>query len=45
MKNNLLEKEVLHSKHAVKDLQYSYRQLIKDHNKQQDITKNLHKTS
>jgi hypothetical protein len=29
----------------MKDLQYSYRQLIKDQNKQQEMTKNLHQTS
>ena len=44
-KNNLLNKEIFHSNHRTKDLQCSYRQLIKDQNKQQEITKNLNKTS
>ncbi|CAF4221212.1 unnamed protein product [Adineta steineri] len=45
IKNNLLEKEIFHSNHTIKNTQYSYRQLIKDHNKQQNINNNLNKTS
>jgi len=45
IKNNLLEKEIFHSNHTIQNLNYSYRQLIQDQNKQQNITKNLHKTS
>ncbi|CAF1478249.1 unnamed protein product [Adineta steineri] len=44
IKNNLLEKEIFHSNHTIKTTQYSYRQLIKDHNKQQNINNNLNKT-
>jgi chromosome segregation ATPase len=44
-KNKLSAKEIFHSNQLMKDLQYSYRQLIKDQNKQQEMTKNLHQTS
>jgi len=45
LKNNLLEKQIFHSNNTFQNLNYSYRQLIKDQNKQQDKTNNLHKTS
>jgi len=45
LKNNLLEKEIFHSNNTIQNLNYSYRQLIKNQNKQQNITNNLHKTS
>ena len=45
LKRNLLEKEILHSNHAIQALQYPYRKLINDRSKQQNITKHLQKTS
>ncbi|CAF3390588.1 unnamed protein product, partial [Rotaria sp. Silwood2] len=45
IKKKLLEKEIFHSNHSIQKLQYSYRKLFKDHNKQQNITNNLQKTS
>ena len=42
---NLLNKEILFSNCAVRDLENSYRKLIKDHKKQQNITNNLQNTS
>ncbi|CAF4388597.1 unnamed protein product, partial [Rotaria sp. Silwood2] len=44
IKKKLLEKEIFHSNHSIQKLQYSYRKLFKDHNKQQNITNNLQKT-
>ncbi|CAF0984054.1 unnamed protein product [Rotaria sordida] len=43
-KKKLLEKEIFHSNHTIQNLQYSYRKLSKDHNKQHNITNNLQKT-
>jgi hypothetical protein len=45
IKNNLLKKEIFHSNNTIQNFNYSYQQLIKHQNKQQDITNNLHKTS
>ncbi|UJR15036.1 hypothetical protein I4U23_002009 [Adineta vaga] len=44
IKNHLLQKKIIHCKHDQKDTQYSYRQLINDHKKQQQYTNNLQKT-
>ncbi|CAF3698394.1 unnamed protein product [Rotaria sp. Silwood1] len=45
LKKKLLEKNIFHSNHSILNLQYSYRKLFKNHNKQQNITNNLQKTS
>lgn len=45
MKTRSLKTNLLHSKHDLKDLQYSYRQLTTDHRKQQELTHTLQKTS
>ncbi|CAF0967185.1 unnamed protein product [Adineta ricciae] len=44
IKARLLKTSLIHSKHDLKDLQYSYRQLTTDHRKQQELTHTLQKS-
>ncbi|CAF3057182.1 unnamed protein product [Rotaria socialis] len=44
LKTNLLDKEIFHKNHTIQNLQYSYRKLFKDCNKQQNITNHLQRT-
>ncbi|CAF1135786.1 unnamed protein product [Adineta ricciae] len=44
IKTRLLKTSIIHSKHDLKDLQYSYRQLTTDHRKQQELTHTLQKS-
>ncbi|CAF5219634.1 unnamed protein product, partial [Rotaria magnacalcarata] len=43
LQRNLLDKEIFHKNHTIQNLQYSYRKLFKDYNKQQNITNHLQK--
>ncbi|CAF2062154.1 unnamed protein product [Rotaria magnacalcarata] len=45
LQRNLLDKEIFHKNHTIQNLQYSYRKLFKDYNKQQNITNHLQKAS
>lgn len=44
-KNNLLEKEIFYSNNMIQNFNYSYQKLIRNQNRQQNITNNLQKTS